>query len=142
EFKGKFKGHPAHNRYHIGLSYGIIQFTQDSGMLGRLLTMMKQRDATKFAEIFGTHADQLLLVATAAGPASKDVGGGRSARVQPVDGTDLWEEPWLSRFREAGKHRPFQAAQNQLASEGYLDPMLTFAKWLGLDTDRALTLVV
>lgn len=111
-------------------------------MLGRLLTMMKQRDATTFSQMFGEHAGELIQTTTSAGPPSKDVAGGRSVRVQPVDGKDLWEEPWVSRFRQAGQHRPFQAAQNQLASEGYLDPMLLFARWLGLDTDRALTLVV
>lgn len=142
EFKGTFKNHPAHKRYHIGLSFGIIQFTQDSGMLGRLLTMMKQRDATTFSQIFGEHADELIRTTTSVGPPSRDVAGGRSVRVQPVDGKDLWEEPWVSRFLQAGQHRPFQAAQNQLASEGYLDTMLLFARWLGLDTDRALTMVV
>lgn len=142
EFKGTFKSHPAHKRYHIGLSFGIIQFTQDSGMLGRLLTMMKQRDTTTFSQIFGVHADELIRTTTSAGPPSKDVAGGRSVRVQPVDGKDLWEEPWVTRFWQAGQHRPFQAAQNQLASEGYLDTMLLFARWLGLDTDRALTMVV
>src|SRR5262249_6517722 len=33
EFEGRFgSNHPAYQRYHVGLSYGLIQFTQDSGM--------------------------------------------------------------------------------------------------------------
>jgi hypothetical protein len=143
EFEGRFgKKHPAYQRYHIGLSFGIIQFTQDSGNLARLLTLMRQRDAAEFDRIFGPKAADLLAVTGAPGPPSAEVKGGRSARVQPVDGADLWEEPWLSRFRQAGKHRPFQAAQNELAATLFLDPMLRFAGWLGLDTERALSVVV
>jgi hypothetical protein len=62
--------------------------------------------------------------------------------VQPVGGADLWREPWLSRFRQAGRHIPFQAAQNQLAAESFLDAMLKFTGWMGLDTARALAMVV
>lgn len=143
EYEGRFgTDHPAYRRYHVGLSYGNVQFTQDGGGLGRLLAMMRERDARAFADIFGADADELVRVTNATGPASKDVPGGRSARVQPVGGADLWAQPWRARFERAGDHPPFQAAQNELASLAYLDPMLKFAKWLGLDTDRALTMVV
>src|SRR5205823_815871 len=30
EFEGKFPAHPAIGKYHIGLSFGLIQFAQDS----------------------------------------------------------------------------------------------------------------
>jgi len=126
------------------LSYGLIQFTQDSGLLGRLLVMMRQRDGQAFAQMFGSDPrtlQQLIDVTTAPGPSSRQSPNGRSARVQPVGGTDLWVEPWVSRFRQAGQHVPFQAAQNQLAAEAFLDPMLQFASWLGLETERALAMV-
>lgn len=143
EFKGRFgPEHPAHQRYHIGLSYGIIQFTQDGGALGQLLTMMRERDPEAFAQIFGEHADALVAVTNAPGPSSRDVPEGRSARVQPVGGSDLWEGEWPDRFRRAGDHLPFQAAQNELAAANYLEPMLQFSGWLGLNTDRALTMAV
>jgi hypothetical protein len=143
EFKGRFgPDHPAYQKFHVGLSFGIIQFTQDSGSLGQLLSMMRDRDPQAFAEIFGPDADELVRVTTAAGPPSRESADGRSARVQPVAGADLWEDPWLDRFRRAGDHLPFQAAQNELAATNYLQPMLKFAGWLGLDTDRALTIVV
>jgi hypothetical protein len=143
EFKGRFgPEHPAYQAYHIGLSYGIIQFAQDGGALGQLLTMMRERDPQAFAEIFGPHADELVTVATAPGPSSRDVPEGRSARVQPVGGSDIWEGDWPDRFRRAGDHVPFQAAQNELAATNYLEPMLQYAGWLGLNTDRALTMVV
>ena len=143
EFRGVFgREHPAYQRYHIGLSYGIVQFTQDSGGLGQLLVMMRERDAARFNQVFGEHADELIQVTSASGPSSANSPGGRGARVQPIGGADLWEEPWLTRFRQAGEHVPFQAAQNELANNMFLEPMLHFAGWLGLNTDRALTMVI
>ena len=38
---------------HIGLSYGVIQYTQDSGSLGLVLQKMKEKNPHKFVEIFG-----------------------------------------------------------------------------------------
>jgi hypothetical protein len=142
EFEGRFGAdHPAYHRYHVGLSYGFIQFTQDSGKLGKLLKMMQDRDPDEFARVFGPDSGQLIAVTTASGPPSAKSPGGRSVRVQPVAGADLWQEPWLSRFRTAAVNPRFQAAQRELAARAYLDPMLPFAKWLGLDTERALTMV-
>jgi hypothetical protein len=146
EYEGRFgTSHPAYHRYHVGLSYGLIQFTQDSGLLGRLLVMMRDRDGQAFSQTFGGDPKilkQLIDVTTAEGTPSRKAPNGRSQRVQPVGGADLWREPWLSRFRQAGQHVPFQAAQNQLAAESFLDPMLKFAGWMGLDTERALAMAV
>lgn len=152
EFEGRFDGHPATGRYHIGLSYGIVQFTQDSGNLGKLLRRMRQEDEAAFLRIFVPDratraqqievADALIAVTTAEGPFSSEVAGGRSARVQPVDGHDLWSDHWAARFDAAGDHIPFQALQNMLANELYIQPMLPVAGWLGLDSPRALTMLV
>lgn len=38
---------------HIGLSYGLIQYSQDSGSLGVVLLKMRDRNSSKFIEIFG-----------------------------------------------------------------------------------------
>jgi hypothetical protein len=141
EFEGKFPGHPAIGKYHIGLSFGLIQFAQDSS-LGELLVAMRARDPKAFSEIFGDASDELIRVTTVTGPPSSQAPTGRSARVQPVGGVDLWKEPWRSRFIRAGQHRPFQEVEEQLAVSRYLDPMLQFASWLGLDSERALTMVV
>ncbi len=149
EFEGRFPNHPAKGRYHLGLSYGIVQFTQDSRSLGRLLTMMRDRDRAKFQEVFGPDSAELVRVTNAEGHSSSHSAGGRSARVQPVAGVDIWKEPWLSRFKEAarsnlfgtGARQVFNGAQNELASALYLDPILPFAKWLDLITDRALAMV-
>ena len=143
EYKGRFgPNDPAYHHHHIGLSFGVVQFTQESGDLGRLLVLMKQRDEVAFARIFGEHADELIAVTTAAGPPSSESPDGRSARTQPVAGADVWEERWLGRFRAAGAEPAFQAAQNELASALFIDPMVRFAGDLGLDTDRALAIAV
>lgn len=146
EFEGRFKdahgrAHPAAGRYHLGLSYGFVGFSQDSGNLGRLLAMMRQRDAKAFADIFGQHADALIETTCRAGPPSHESPGGRSARVQPVGGEDLWSPAWQERFRRASQHPPFIAAQNELAYALYMEPMLPFARWLGLDHDRGLAML-
>jgi len=133
---------PQYHRWHVGLSYGFIQFTQDSGMLGHLLQMMQQRDPAKFAEVFGPDAPALIATTTARGQSSAQAPGGRGPRVQPVSGHDIWTEPWLSRFRAAGAHPAFQAAQNELAVRAFVDPVLGYAGHLGLSTERALAMVV
>ena len=142
EFRGRFgTENPYYQTAHVGLSYGIIQFTQDSGNLGRLLTAMHARDPERFQEVFGPQWNELLQVTNAPGPGSLNVDGGRSARVQPVGGGDLWEEPWISRFREAGNYAPFQAAQNQLAAEIFLDPVVPYSHWLGVNTERGIAML-
>jgi hypothetical protein len=103
---------------------------------------MKQRDEALFARIFGEHADELVAVTNAVGPPSSESPDGRSARLQPVGGADLWDEPWLGRFRAAGAETAFQSAQNELAASLFIDPVLGFAGDLGLDTDRAVAIVV
>ena len=143
EFNGVLgPDHPAYRRYHLGLSFGVVGFNQDAGHLGQLLLAMRERDAAKFMEVFGPDAEALIRVTTARGPQSSESRDGRSARVQPVGGADLWQEPWTARFREAGMHRPFQAVQNRLAAELFLDPMLLFAHHMGFNTERALAIAM
>lgn len=142
EFKGRFgRDNPLYQRAHRGLSYGIAQFSQDSGNLGGVLTLMHERDPARFEEVFGPQWQELLTVTNASGPSSLKTESGRSARVQSVGEADLWEEPWVSRFREAGEHPLFQAAQNRLAAELFLDPVLPYAHWLGLYTERGLAML-
>ena len=124
--------HPAYQRTHYGLSWGLMQFNQRGGALGRVLIACERRAPVVFRQVFGAGRDALVQTTNAGSP---------EARVGPVSGAVLWQEPWLSRFREAGKVPQFQAAQNEVAIEGYLDPNLAFASALGLDTDRGLAMV-
>ncbi len=142
-FRGRHgPGHKAYQRFHTGLSYGIAEFNQDAGTLGQLLRLMNEREGDTFTAVFGDASSSLVATTTAPGPSSEHVEGGRGPRVQPVAGTDLWEEPWLSRFRAAGAVPAFRAAQNQLAAELYLAPMLPVAAGFGLITERALCMVL
>jgi hypothetical protein len=151
-FRGRHgRDHKAYQRFHLGLSFGIAEFNQDQGALGQLAKLMDERDASRLAALVApvapqveprTLVDELLAVTNAPGPSSEYTPGGRGARVQPVAGTDLWEEPWLSAFRESGRHPAFQAAQNQLAAELFLAPMLSVAAGFGLTSERALCLLL
>lgn len=133
--------HPAYHRYHIGLSWGFIQFTQRSGSLGRVLRAIKRREDEpgaaipadqRFATLFGPSWEELLRVTNA---------DGEEERVQPVGGKPLWDPEWTARFRAAGAVPHVTYAQNEIAITNYVDPNLSFAHWLGLDTPRALAMV-
>ncbi|CAN7461986.1 hypothetical protein [Paraburkholderia hospita] len=150
EYAGHVPGHPAKGKYHVGLSYGNVQFTQDSGNLGRLLREMNKVDSARFAKVFGQNAGALLAITQAEGPDAAHAPGGRGPRVQPVDGHDLWESPWAERFIEAarpdlfgaGQPQLFNGEQNKLASAIFLDPILPFASSLDLNTDRGLAMLM
>lgn len=111
-----------------GLSYGIIQWTQRSGNLGKVLRAMAKADPAAFRRIFGGAWRELLEVTTA-------------ASLAPVAGVVLWAEPWVSRFKEAGRHEPFRAAQRRLATSGsHWQGAVKVAAHLGIHTERAMCL--
>ena len=116
-----------------GLSFGIIQWAQIVGNLGKLLTAMQQADPAAFAVTFGPHWQQLLAVTNAAS---------RSARLAPVGGVVLWREPWVSRFRQAGNTSVFIKVQNQVAAQGHhWLGAVQAARILGIATERSLALL-
>jgi hypothetical protein len=115
-----------------GLAFGLVLFTQASGRLGSVLRLMQRRDPALFVEVFGPHADELVLVTNS---------GSSAERLGAVAGEPLWADSWLTRFRQAGTLEPCQAAQNEEAIEGMFRPMLDIALDLGLSTDRALAMV-
>ena len=131
--------HPAYHRYHIGLSFGFIQFTQRSGLLGKTLTASRARSgggvpaAERFEALFGPDSQQLIDVTNA--PTAE-------ARVAPVGGRALWEPIWTDRFRRAGQVDYVRAAQNEVAIRECVDPVLTVAAWLGFTTPRAVSMLV
>jgi hypothetical protein len=116
------------NRDGAGLSFGILQWTQASGNLGKLLATMYAMDPAAFVAIFGS-LWQALLAATAPG-------GLRS-----VGGAHLWQEPWASRFRQAGNHPAFQRAQDHLAqTDQHMQAALAVAGSLSVMTERSMAI--
>ena len=124
-------GNPAFGRRHFGLGFGLVLFSQASGLLGRVLQLTRARNSAAFTEVFGLRADELLAVTTAA---TED------ARLAPVGGDVLWAPAWIDRFRAAGALPECQAAQNETAIEAQFRPMALIAVDLGLDTDRGLAM--
>lgn len=111
-----------------GVSYGILQWTQKSGSLGRLLRAMAAADPAAFARLFGASWAKVL-----------DVTG--RASLEAVDGVVLWAEPWVSRFVAAGRWPAFQQVQAQVAAESeYMSGAVEIARLLGVSTERAMVL--
>lgn len=111
-----------------GVSYGILQWTQRGGGLYSVLNAMQQADPDAFARIFGPRWVDLLEHVQ-----RKNMG--------TLDGALLWNEPWLGRFREAGRHGPFQVAQTELAARSeYMAGAVELAYLLGPRTERAMVL--
>jgi hypothetical protein len=122
---------------HVGLSFGLIQFTQE-GPLGALLKLMNDRDPQLFNQIFGVHATELLEVTSRTGDylhfteeifningvaiGNKNVR--RRPSVQPVAGYELWHDFWVEKFKTSGKQEIFQQAQVELAARNYMDNCL------------------
>ncbi len=132
-FRGRFgQTHPYYQRAHEGLRLGPHQASQDSGELGELLSLMQSADPASFSQMFGSAAGELVATTTASGPSSLEAEGGRSVRVQPVAGQDLWEEPWVARFRQASEHPAFQAAMRAHIVSRRLEPTRPVAEALGL----------
>lgn len=116
----------------VGLSYGIAQWAQQAGMLGALLKKMYAADPATFQRLFGMPWQELLNVTNATDP---------KARMAPVGGVVLWQEPWVSRFKRAAEHPPFVEAQWQMAEEGpHMRGAEKIARILNTKTPRALVL--
>jgi len=111
-----------------GVSYGCIQWTQLGGGLYKVLLRMQQADPNAFARIFGPGAARMMMVVS-------------NKSLESVDGAYLWNEPWLSRFREAGHWPAFQQAQitEALQSE-YMQAAIQIANLLGVKTERAMVM--
>jgi hypothetical protein len=114
------------NRDGAGLSFGILQWTQASGNLGKLLATMYAMDPAAFVQIFGSLWQALLAATAPRGPRS-------------VGGAHLWQEPWATRFRQAGNHPAFQRAQEPLAqTDQHMQAALAVACTLGVMTERSM----
>lgn len=124
------KYHP-NGGIHIGLSWGIVQFTQDGGSLGRVLRRARKYDPEAFDRIFGPDGSELLQVLTAAGGSGLSTKQLRGPRVKPVGGVDIWRGEWLDRWRKASALECFRRAQRDEARSGYFDPAVKLVKDYG-----------
>ena len=117
------------NKDGAGLSFGMIQWAQKPGTLGKLLVHMHAVDPVRFQNTFGEAWPELLAV-TAQGQLAK------------IQGAHLWQSPWKERFKAAGKDPVYQNVQRQVAREGeHFQGALKAAVALGVHTERALTLL-
>lgn len=115
-----------------GLSYGGIQATQRSGTLGKLLARARRSFPGPFEVAFGPDWSALLAIT------------GR-ASVEPVGGALLWNEPWVSRFRAAGRTAWMASTQLGFAfsvDAGFWPAVQVVAKKLALRTERSHALVM
>jgi hypothetical protein len=111
------------------LSYGFLQWTQRSGELGKMLRRASTSFPLDFARTFGPSANRVVEVATS----GQDIA---------VDGASLYEEPWLSRFRAAGRQPWMVAVQRNHALSGFhWSQAMKAAEILGATTERELALV-
>ena len=109
-----------------GLSFGILQWTQSTGNLGKLLTAMWATDSATFERIFGPSSRTLIDTLRAGG-------------VRSVGGAYPWQEPWASRFRTAGRTPIFQSVQDEMAKvDPHMQAALDVAKRLNVMTERSM----
>lgn len=111
-----------------GLSFGILQWTQSTGNLGKLLTAMWATDSSTFERVFGPSSRTLIDTLRAGG-------------VRSVGGAYPWQEPWASRFRTAGRTPVFQRVQDEMAKvDPHMQAALDVAKRLNVMTERSMAI--
>ncbi len=113
-----------------GLSFGLIQWAQRPGSLGNLLAAFWAKDPARFKAVFGPDSNELLTTTKKGG-------------VVPVAGAYLWQEPWLSRFKQAGADPVFRQVQDDLILNGsYMQDAIAASRILGgPPTERGMALL-
>lgn len=111
-----------------GVSYGIIQWTQISGNLGRLLQAMRDRDPGAF-DTATEGRGQALLDAT------------RGEGLRTADGELLWSSTWRRRLVALGNVPAFREVQEDMALQGeHWRGAEDAAATLGIRTARSMAL--
>jgi hypothetical protein len=112
-----------------GLSWGILQWCQSTGNLGKVLSYVRNVDPAQFDAIMGPHAEAVVALCLA-------------GKMDAVDGVHLWHDPWPTRFRVLGKAPWVQDAQVRYAFNGqHMTGAVLALDKLGVRTQRALTLL-
>ena len=113
-----------------GLSFGFIQWTQESGHLGELLARMREADRVTFDAVVGgpSVADELIRTT-------------RAGSLAPVAGAVLWDPRWTSKFIALGRHPAFIEAQLNQAADGiHMQKAIEAARSIGILSERGLAL--
>ncbi|HNH49962.1 MAG TPA: hypothetical protein PKY30_23160, partial [Myxococcota bacterium] len=114
----------------VGVSYGILQWTQSGGGLFKVLVRMRSADPALFDLTFG-----------GPGPATRMLAIVQQRSLVAVDGAYLWDPPWLGRFQAAGRIPVFQQAQiREAATSEYMQTAVELARLLGPRSERAMTM--
>lgn len=101
--------HPPGQGDGQGVSAYLIQWTQKSGNLGKLLAKFRAADPAAFNAITQGAGDALVSALTASS---------ESTRLGPIAGRPLWDAWWTSKLTALGSHAPFQAVQLAEAASG------------------------
>ncbi|MBF86072.1 MAG: hypothetical protein CL489_16585 [Acidobacteria bacterium] len=126
------KTHRAYQKIMIGLSAGIISFSQDGGALGVLLKRCMKRDPVKFAGYMGETYLELVEVTNRPGKSGLRTNTLRGPRVKPVavsvgghmERRDLWQTPWKEKFKKMLRDPAFKQVQREVAIELFLAKVL------------------
>lgn len=106
-----------------GIAYGLVQWTQSSGNLGRLLAAMRDADPVAFATTFGPRADVVVATLTGASPNS----------------IALTDSVWTKRLRDAGNVPAFRRVQDAMASDDeHMQAALRIAQATGLKSEKSI----
>jgi hypothetical protein len=153
---------------HIGLSWGIIQFTQDGGALGLVLKEFRRIAPALFERVFGPNWAELLALTEPSGahvdPAYTAYGHSgltkwaktgkpsspviRGSRVRPIPfrpgdpAEDLWTGSWSAAFIEAAGHEECKRAQRTIAYRMYFDPALKLCRKWNIRSDRGIAIAL
>lgn len=123
EGSGKYDAWTANDNGH-GVSYGLIQFNQETGSMPTLLARMRAANPEKFDDIMGPYSSNMM-----------NEGWVRSANLNNPD--------IKQRMLTAARDPEFQAVQRSLAKEGYFDFTPTQAsKYMGVSNPSERTLAM
>lgn len=118
------------NEDGAGVSIGLWQWNQRDGGLSLVLNAYYDANAKLFIDTFGEHWKALLKAA-------------EQRSMSPVGGVVLWQEPWVSRFRKAGRHPTYQQVQRTLAQQSeYVKAATKATQILGVGSERAYALML
>jgi len=127
-----------HGGIHIGLSWGIVQFTQDGGSLGLVLKRANEISSKDVTSVFWPDETELIDVLNRSGASGLKTLERRGPRVQKVGGEDLWKDPWPARWEAASRLETFRRAQRDVARASYFEPALDIVRDYGFTGQGAL----